>query len=164
MSVNLPERTKRESTRNRTLHSFAKVKGGNAHSEDPDPGLQSWVQACRDSKSSEECSVELAIDLIHGKWKTRILSRLQHGPARLGELRRTFPQASKKMLAQHLREMERDGLVTRKDLSNKVLHVEYSLSDSGGLAVVRLINMLRDWSMEYLPFSAGLQEKDRRKV
>ncbi len=132
--------------------------------EGPKPSLQSRTRVGRDSKSSEECLVELAIDLIHGKWKTRILSRLQHGPARLGELRRTFPQASKKMLAQHLREMERDGLVIRKDLSNKVLHVEYSLSDSGGLAVVRLINMLRDWSMEYLPFSAGMQERDRRKV
>jgi DNA-binding HxlR family transcriptional regulator len=46
----------------------------------------------------------------------------------LGELRRIFPQASKKMLAQHLREMEEDGLVLRKDLSDRVLHVEYSLS------------------------------------
>jgi len=37
--------------------------------------------------------------------EAQILSRLQHGPVRLGELRRMYPQASKKMLAQHLREM-----------------------------------------------------------
>ena len=85
-------------------------------------------------------------------------SQLQHGPARLGELRRMFPQASKKMLAQHLRELERDGLVIRKDLSNRVLHVEYSLSDTGGLAVLHLISMLRDWSNEHLPFG-GVNER-----
>jgi DNA-binding HxlR family transcriptional regulator len=71
---------------------------------------------------------------------------------RLGELRRILPQASKKMLAQHLREMERDGLVVRKNLSGRVLHVEYSLSESGGYATVHLISMLQDWSNEHLPF------------
>ncbi|MEG9435148.1 winged helix-turn-helix transcriptional regulator [Edaphobacter sp. HDX4] len=50
------------------------------------------------------------MNLIHGKWKTRILLRFRHGPVRLGELSRILPLASKKMLAQHLREMERDGL------------------------------------------------------
>jgi DNA-binding HxlR family transcriptional regulator len=44
-----------------------------------------------------------------------------------------FPGASKKMLTQHLREMEKDGLVVRKDLSGKLRHVEYFLSDSKGL-------------------------------
>jgi DNA-binding HxlR family transcriptional regulator len=56
------------------------------------------------------------------------------------------------MLAQHLQEMERDGLVVRKNLSGRVLHVEYSLSESGGYAALQLINMLRDWSNEQLPF------------
>jgi DNA-binding HxlR family transcriptional regulator len=58
------------------------------------------------------------------------------------------------MLAQHLREMERDGLVVRKNLSGRVLHVEYSLSQSGGYAALHLISMLQDWSDENLPFNA----------
>jgi DNA-binding HxlR family transcriptional regulator len=61
-----------------------------------------------------------------------------------------FPQASKKMLTQHLREMERDGLVIRKDLSSRSLHVEYFLSDSLGVAVVHLIATLTKWGSEYL--------------
>jgi DNA-binding HxlR family transcriptional regulator len=72
----------------------------------------------------------------------------------MGELRRILPQGSKKMLAQHLREMERDGLVVRKNLSGRVLHVEYSLSQSGGYAALHLISMLQDWSDENLPFNA----------
>jgi len=54
------------------------------------------------------------------------------------------------MLTQHLREMEEDGLVIRKGLSDRVLHVEYSLSDSRGLAVLQLIGILRNWSKEHL--------------
>jgi len=111
-----------------------------------------WPEARRPSECSEECSAQVAVNLIHGKWKTRILARLQNGPARLGELRRLLPQASKKMLAQHLREMERDGLVVRKNLSGRVLHVEYSLSESGGYAALHLISMLHDWSNMHLPF------------
>jgi DNA-binding HxlR family transcriptional regulator len=60
-----------------------------------------------------------------------------------------FPQASKKMLGQHLREMERDGLIIRTDLSGRLRHVEYSLSDSGGFAVLRLINTLTEWGAHY---------------
>ena len=63
------------------------------------------------------------------------------------------------MLAQHLRELERDGLVIRKDLSKRVLRVEYSLSGWGGLAVLRLIGILRDWSNEHLPFGGGREER-----
>jgi|SRR6185437_6372465 len=111
-----------------------------------------WPEARRSFESSAECPAQIALNLIHGKWKTRILSRLQYGPARLGELRRLLPQASKKMLAQHLREMERDGLVVRKNLSGRVLHVEYSLSESGGHAALQLIRMLQHWSNEHLPF------------
>lgn len=117
-------------------------------------GRRKRAASLRNHRGSRECSAQVAINLIQGKWKTRILSQLQHGPARLGELQRMFPQASKKMLSQHLREMERDGLVVRSDLSARVLHVEYSLSDSGGLAVLHLIRLLRDWSKTHLPIRA----------
>ena len=103
----------------------------------------------RQCPGEEDQSVQLAIALIQGKWKIGILSNLQRGPVRLSQLRRMFPQASKKMLAQHLREMERDGLIIRTDLSGRLRHVEYSLSDSGGFAVLQLINTLTEWGSRY---------------
>ncbi|MGO4214220.1 winged helix-turn-helix transcriptional regulator, partial [Terriglobus sp. YAF25] len=117
-------------------HSGASRSGRRRRAEDP-----------RQSTSSQGCSAQAAIKLIQGKWKIRILSQLQHRPLRLGELHRLFPQATKKMIAQQLREMEMDGLVTRKDLSERVLRVEYSLSDSAGPAVLNLIRMLSDWAI-----------------
>lgn len=56
----------------------------------------------------EEYPAQFTISLIQGKWKTQILSRLQHGPVRLSQLRKMVAYASKKMLTQHLREMEED--------------------------------------------------------
>ena len=103
----------------------------------------------RECPGEEDQSVQLAIALIQGKWKIGILSSLQIGPVRLSQLRRMFPQASKKMLAQQLREMERDGLIIRTDLSGRLRHVEYSLSDSGGFAVSQLINTLTEWGSQY---------------
>jgi DNA-binding HxlR family transcriptional regulator len=99
--------------------------------------------------TEEDQSVQFAITLIQGKWKIAILSTLQRGPARLSQLRRKFPEASKKMLTQHLREMERDGLIVRADLSGRLRHVEYSLAGSGGFAVLQLINTLTEWGSQY---------------
>ena len=81
----------------------------------------------------------------------RILSQLQHGPIRLSQLRKKFPDASKKMLTQHLREMEKDGLVNRTDLSGRLRHVEYSLEESLGVAVLNLINTLTEWGSQHAP-------------
>jgi len=152
MLMNLREQVKPESALSRNSQSLTEICEIKARLEDPKAGRRTRSVARTNSKSLEVCSAQIAVNLIQGKWKTRILSRLQHGPARLGELRRLFPQASKKMLTQHLREMERDGLVVRMNLSGRVLHVEYSLSESGGHAALRLINLLRDWSDEHLPF------------
>jgi DNA-binding HxlR family transcriptional regulator len=97
----------------------------------------------------EQAAIRFAVNLVQGKWKIGILCRLQEGPARLGELSRLFPEASKKMLIQHLRQMEWDGLIGRRDTSGKVPHVEYSLLEPRGVALSRLLHFLAEWSMEY---------------
>jgi DNA-binding HxlR family transcriptional regulator len=103
------------------------------------------------SPPQSESPAHLAISLIQGKWKLRILSQLQRGPVRLSQLRRMFPNASKKMLAQRLREMEDDGIIVRSDLSDRRLHVEYSLGTSLGAAVLRLIDTLAEWGAQHAP-------------
>jgi DNA-binding HxlR family transcriptional regulator len=104
---------------------------------------------CHQCPAEEDQHVQFAIALIQGKWKIGILSGLQRGPVRLSQLHRMFPVASKKMLTQQLREMERDGLIVRTDLSGRLRHVEYSLSDSGGFAVLQLMNTLTEWGSRY---------------
>ncbi|WP_396127309.1 winged helix-turn-helix transcriptional regulator [Acidicapsa acidisoli] len=100
-------------------------------------------------QADNEWPAELTISLLQGKWKLKILSRLQLGPMRLSQLRKFFPGASKKMLTQHLREMVDDGIVVRSDLSARRRHVEYSLEASLGVAVLHLIGTLADWGSRH---------------
>lgn len=78
------------------------------------------------------CGIDAAMDVVSGKWKSLILWELDnHGTRRFGELRRGLPGVSEKMLIQHLREMEADGLVHREVYREVPPKVEYSLTEHG---------------------------------
>ncbi|MGB6133629.1 MAG: helix-turn-helix domain-containing protein [Acidobacteriaceae bacterium] len=95
----------------------------------------------------------MALNLLRGKWRIEILLLLLDGPVRLGQLRRRIPGATKKMLVQRLREMEREGIITRTDLSGKIKRVEYTVCDPVGVAVLDLLVFLAEWSTHHLPAS-----------
>ncbi|WP_433260305.1 winged helix-turn-helix transcriptional regulator [Actinosynnema sp. CS-041913] len=78
------------------------------------------------------CGIDAAMDVVSGKWKVLILWELHHhGVRRFAELRRGLPGVSEKMLIQHLREMEGDGLVHREVYREVPPRVEYSLTEDG---------------------------------
>ncbi|TXS52893.1 winged helix-turn-helix transcriptional regulator [Streptomyces sp. t39] len=78
------------------------------------------------------CGIDAAMDVVSGKWKSLILWELhQYGARRFAELRRGLPGVSEKMLTQHLREMEEDGLVHREVFGEVPPRVEYSLTEHG---------------------------------
>jgi len=60
------------------------------------------------------CPIEETLNVIAGRWKILILWWLQAGELRFGELRRRVPTVTPKMLTQHLRQMESEGLVRRE--------------------------------------------------
>lgn len=78
------------------------------------------------------CGIDAAMDVVTGKWKALILWELDAHPVRrFAELRRGLPGVSEKMLIQHLREMEADGLVHREVYREVPPRVEYSLTEDG---------------------------------
>lgn len=77
------------------------------------------------------CGVEAALAVIGGKWKPIILWHLVSGPRRFGELHRLVTGISEKMLIQHLREMQSDGIVARHDYQEIPPRVEYALTSFG---------------------------------
>lgn len=82
-------------------------------------------------KNKYNCSMELTMDLIGGKWKIRILWYLNMGTKRFSELKRAIPDITPKMLTTQLREMENDNLITRKVYPEVPPKVEYSITEYG---------------------------------
>jgi DNA-binding HxlR family transcriptional regulator len=81
---------------------------------------------------TESCGLGAALRIITGKWKPSIIWLLHDRPRRFAELRRKLDGISEKVLAEQLRELERDGVVHRRDFEEVPPHVEYSLTASGG--------------------------------
>jgi len=92
--------------------------------------------------------VELSLDIIGGKWKIPIIWRLKDDSIRYGELRRSLPKVTHKMLAQQLRELEQAEIITRKVFPEIPPKVEYSLTLLGK-SVIPVIDLLREWGEEY---------------
>ncbi len=93
------------------------------------------------------CSLELAMNIIGGKWKTMIVYHLKDGPMRSGELQRTLPQISNKMFTQTIRELEKSGLLERIVYAVIPPKVEYKLTDTG-LSVLPIVLDLAQWGKD----------------
>ncbi|HEY6626361.1 MAG TPA: helix-turn-helix domain-containing protein [Ignavibacteriaceae bacterium] len=92
--------------------------------------------------------VELSLDIIGGKWKIPIIWILKDDSKRYGELRRSLPKVTHKMLTQQLRELEQAEIITRKVYPEIPPKVEYSLTLLGK-SVIPVIDLLREWGEEY---------------
>jgi DNA-binding HxlR family transcriptional regulator len=91
------------------------------------------------------CPTELTLNVLSGKWKTVILARLKDGALAYGELRRSIPSLSDKMLTERLRDLERAGLVTRSRRPNgPVPRTVYRLS-ARGRSLTPVLQALYAW-------------------
>lgn len=96
------------------------------------------------------CGIDAALDVVSGKWKGLVLWELHdHGTRRFAELRRALPGVSEKMLTQHLRQMEEDGLIRRKVYAEVPPRVEYSLTDEG-TSLNEALQPLGEWGRHRL--------------
>src|SRR5262245_17704371 len=86
-----------------------------------------------------------ARDLLSSKWKVDLLYLLARGVRRYSRLYDNLRGASKKMLTDSLRSLERDGLVDRHIYAEVPVRVEYSLTSLGWSATELLIT-LADWA------------------
>jgi len=95
-----------------------------------------------------QCSMELTLDLIGGKWKALILWHLGENTLRFSELKRTLPKITQKMLTQQLRELEASGLVNRFIHTQIPPKVEYSLTPAGK-SLLPILETLCQWGLNY---------------
>jgi DNA-binding HxlR family transcriptional regulator len=94
---------------------------------------------------AEDCPITALIGVIGGKWKPPIIWLLLKGPVRFGELHKIMPNMAIKVLSRQLKELEADGIVSRKAYPEVPPRVEYSLTEKGR-SLQEVMFMLSDWS------------------
>ena len=100
------------------------------------------------AKREFNCPVDATISLIGGKYKAVILWHLKGRVLRYSELHRLIPKATDKMLAQQLRELERDGLIKRVVYPVVPPKTEYSLTPEGE-TLYPVLDAMCDWGWDH---------------
>lgn len=97
------------------------------------------------------CPVSSLLQMLQGKWKFQILYEICiKDPIRYGELKRVIPGITSTMLSASLKDLERDGLVTRRHYEEIPPRVEYSLTQKGTDLMPVFYEMAR-WGLRYVP-------------
>ncbi len=110
-----------------------------------------------------DCPVEATLDVIGGKWKGIILSKLMHSDAlRYSEIKRMMPKITARTLTRQLRELERDGIIHRKVYPEVPPKVEYSVTELGKTLhpVARLLNQWGKDNIQTVLDNRAKYEKD----
>lgn len=94
--------------------------------------------------TEDACPVTRAVSVIGGKWKLFIVYHLLGGTCRFSELQRRIPGITQQMLTAQLRELEADGVVSRKVYAQVPPKVEYSLTPLG-VELEALTDQLSAW-------------------
>lgn len=93
------------------------------------------------------CSTSIAMEFIGGKWKSVILIYLLDGTKRYNELRKLISTITERTLSLQLKQLEKDGLITRKVYIKKPpLKVEYTLTPFGE-TLKPVLNAIALWGM-----------------
>lgn len=97
----------------------------------------------------KSCPVTATMQVLGGKWKVILINAIYHtSPARFGELKRSVKGITQSMLTQQLRELEEDGLISRKIYAEIPPRVEYTLTEFG-LTLGPIMQSMATWGEEY---------------
>lgn len=108
--------------------------GGNAHYDCP---------------CLERCPLHFAMELVGGKWKMQILCVLNAcGTLRYNALKKRVGGVSNTVLADTLKELEKDGLVERTVYPEVPIRVEYAIT-AKGQEVIPILEQLSDWAEKH---------------
>ena len=94
--------------------------------------------------------IEATLDVIGGKWKPLVIYQLKDGTLRFNQIvDKVQPRITQRMLTKELRELEKDGLVTRKVYPQVPPKVEYSLTEKAR-TLIPILDQLCDWGYDHM--------------
>ena len=95
-------------------------------------------------------AIREVLDRVGDKWSLLVIGTLRSERLRFTELQRHIPGISQRMLTLTLRQLERDGLITRTVHAEVPPRVEYELTELGG-TLIQIATALGDWAIENRP-------------
>ena len=93
--------------------------------------------------------IQATSELIGRRWSTGIVTRLSAGPQRFNRLKTSLSGISSKTLSVNLKQLEREGIISRKEVGDRPLRVEYDLTDKGR-DFVNVLDAMNVWGEKWL--------------
>ncbi|GAA5011351.1 winged helix-turn-helix transcriptional regulator [Actinopolymorpha pittospori] len=103
---------------------------------------------CAQWNDSDADFIREILDLVGDKWSVLIIGTLANGPIRYSDLADAIPGISQRMLTLTLRQLQRDGLLTRTAYPEVPPRVEYALTDLG-TSLLSTVLALAAWSADH---------------
>ena len=108
--------------------------------------------------TDSECPIVYTLAVVGGKWRWLIIYKLSEAKIlRYGELKRTLPHITHKMLSQELKELEAEKLIHRKEYPQVPPKVEYSLTEKGK-TLVPILELMSKWGIANKTVNYGAAE------
>ena len=98
--------------------------------------------------SNHACPIRDVLDRVGDAWSVLVITELHYGPCRFNALRRVVDGISQRMLAVTLRQLERDGLVSRRVTDGRPPQVTYALT-SRGISLHAALAPLAEWAAQH---------------
>lgn len=98
-----------------------------------------------------KCPYVTSQKILQGKWCILIMHYLEEEPMRFNQLLRMMPEMTHATLSKQLKQMEKDGLIIRKEYPQVPPKVEYSLSEIG-LEFLPVLAAISQWGEKYIGY------------
>lgn len=112
---------------------------------------------------TEFCGMNYALNLLGGRWKLIILYKLEHHAKRYRDLKGIMPNITDRMLTLHLKELERDGLISRIVYPEVPARVEYGLTDIAHM-LAPVWKQLEHWGNTHRKLQEALPMEKKDKL
>ena len=101
-------------------------------------------------EQAKDCPFRNVLDQVGDKWSFLILAVLEEGPQRFNEIKRLVGDISHRVLTRKLRDLERDGYVSRTVHPVRPPKVEYELTPLGQ-SLLDPIKQFLNWTLQAFP-------------
>ncbi|WP_363556792.1 winged helix-turn-helix transcriptional regulator [Microbacterium sp. LWO12-1.2] len=108
-------------------------------------GFPGYESSCSLDENAGRAIREV-LDRVGDKWSLLVIATLRGDRLRFTELLKHIPGISQRMLTLTLRQLERDGLVTRTAYAEVPPRVEYELTDLGA-TLIPMARTIGDWAL-----------------